>query len=83
MTTSTDSSPKKRLDKRSTEHRKKTFEPPMNTDEHRLKADQKQLHFIKIDFFSIMFLSVFIGVHRWLKKAIELFSQDLIGVCCL
>jgi hypothetical protein len=56
MTTSTDSSPKKRLDKRSTEQRKKTFEPPMNTDEHRLKADQKQLHFIKIDFFSIMFL---------------------------
>jgi hypothetical protein len=117
---------------------KKPFEPPMNTDEHRLKADKKKymiknklgnrqclalivsivsqaraavrtnpylltrktwgeamnlpfvfvkagLIFIRTQgdklFIFIMSLSVFIGVHRWLKILYFNFKPGSIGVC--
>ncbi|MBP7618086.1 MAG: hypothetical protein KA743_06210 [Geothrix sp.] len=48
--------------------RKETaFEPPMNTDEHRLKADKEKALYQKFLSVFIRQLSVFIGVHRWLK----------------
>jgi hypothetical protein len=59
--------PKKASQQSPTEKDKREFEPPMNTDEHRLKADKTKAIFIKIILFFIMQLSVFIGVHRWLN----------------
>jgi hypothetical protein len=58
---------KQRLEKRATDQRERTFEPPMNTDEHRLKADQETKPSDKKIFVLFLFSSVFIGVHRWLK----------------
>ena len=46
---------------------KASFKPPMNTDEHRLKADKEKAYKHMHCSFFIMSLSVFIGVHRWLK----------------
>jgi len=43
------------------EKRRKAFEPPMNTDEHRLKADKAKAHFQKILSSFIGQFSVFIG----------------------
>jgi hypothetical protein len=72
--------PKNSSDKNSTDKKKKTFEPPMNTDEHRLKADKEKGLHTKNAFVFFMFLSVFIGVHRWLKKSFNLLTQNL-SVC--
>jgi len=49
------------------EEKRKASEPPMNTDEHRLKADNAKALFRKFLSVFIMQLSVFIGVHRWLE----------------
>ena len=49
------------------ERAKAFFEPPMNTDEHRLTADKAKSYKGIIAFSFLMLLSVFIGVHRWLK----------------
>jgi len=43
---------------------KASFKPPMNTDEHRLKADKEKAYKHMHCSFFIMSLSVFIGVHR-------------------
>jgi hypothetical protein len=86
MTTPTDSPTEKGVEKRSTKQRKRTFEPPMNTDEHRLKADkEKRLH-TKNAFVIFMSLSVFIGVHRWLKIVFDHLNlnhsvADFLGAC--
>jgi hypothetical protein len=44
------------------------FEPPMNTDEHRIKADKEKGLFNRSLECFFMSFSVFIGVHRWLKS---------------
>jgi hypothetical protein len=54
--------------KKQNEKAKAFFEPPMNTDEHRLKADKEKGYKNRFCSFFIMSLSVFIGVHRWLKS---------------
>jgi hypothetical protein len=54
-----------------------TFKPPMNTDAHRLKADKETLVLLKNEFVFFMSLSVFIGVHRWLKIVFNILSQDV------
>jgi hypothetical protein len=86
MTPFTYFTPKKRVEKRSTDQKIKTFEPPMNTDEHRLKADKERGFHTKTAFVFFMFLSVFIGVHRWLKKSFNLLNPVVsvdasLGVC--
>jgi hypothetical protein len=48
----------------STDENRKAVEPPMNTDEHRLKADKEKQDKNKIAFVYIKSSSVFIGVHR-------------------
>jgi len=53
--------------KKQNEKARASFEPPMNTDEHRLKADKEKAYKHMHCSFFIMSLSVFIGVHRWLK----------------
>jgi hypothetical protein len=50
--------------KKQNEKAKAFFEPPMNTDKHRLTADKNKSYKDKIFAFFIMLLSVFIGVHR-------------------
>jgi len=53
----------------------------MHTDAHRLKADKEKGVLKKALFFFIMSLSVFIGVHRWLRVFVsDLLTQDL-SVC--
>jgi len=67
----------------STEREKKPFEPPMNTDEHRLKADKEKQIIIKVLFVFIRQLSVFIGVHRWFKNlCFRLLNQHFVGGYC-
>jgi len=69
--------------KMSTEKGKKQFEPPMNTDEHRSKADKEKQIIIKVLFVFIRQLSVFIGVRRWLKNlCFRLFNQHCVGGYC-
>ncbi len=58
------------------DRKENVFEPPINTDEHRLKADKAKAHFLYFPPFFIMQLSVFIGVHRWLKS----FCSDLLDL---
>jgi len=57
------------------------FEPPMNTDEHRLKAD-KEKALLRFSFLSVFIrqFSVFIGVHRWLKDlCFKLLNPSFVG----
>jgi hypothetical protein len=64
-----------------TNQKKKLFEPPIHTDAHRIKADKEKGLFKKYIFFFIKSLSVFIGVHRWLKTSVfDLLNPDL-SVC--
>jgi hypothetical protein len=64
-----------------TDKKKKPFEPPMNTDAHRLKAEKEKGNSKKQFFFFIMSLSEFIGVNRWLKIFVfHLFNPNL-SVC--
>jgi hypothetical protein len=65
----------------STDEKKTAFEPPMNTDEHRLKADKEKRTKSKDAVVFIMFLSVFIGAHRWLEDAFCDFLNLAISVC--
>jgi hypothetical protein len=51
-----------------TEKGKRAIEPPMNTDEHRLKDDEKKSVVKNLVSIFIMSLSVCIGVYRWLKN---------------
>ena len=75
------------LSQRRTSGKEHALEPPMNTDEHRLKADKEKR--VKKGFVVvfILFLSVFIGVHRWLiNLVLDLLNQDpsvssLSGAC--
>jgi hypothetical protein len=70
----------------STEENENSFEPPMNTDEHRLKADKTKIDFQNIPPF-LMHFSVFIGVHRWLKNLshdrlnLEISVDAFVGAC--
>jgi len=65
----------------STEKEKKPLEPPMNTDAHRLKADKEKGFLRNSVSLFIISLSVFIGVHRWLKIfVLDLLTQNL-SVC--
>jgi hypothetical protein len=79
--------PKNFFNQSHTEKDQRPFEPPMNTDEHRLKADKAKVIFINIFFIFIMQSSVFIGVHRWLKIfSFNLFNQfpsvdAFVGAC--
>jgi hypothetical protein len=68
------------LSKRRVEKKESACEPPMNTDEHRLKADQEKRIKNKNAFVFIMFLSVFIGVHRWLKILFSFSEFSQFGV---
>jgi hypothetical protein len=69
------------------QQKKKLFEPPMNTDEHRLKADREQQIFIKVLFAFVRQFSVSIGVHRWLKLCsfkllnLDFFVVAFVGAC--
>ena len=80
MSLSIDKPLKSTVDKSPTDNNEKLFEPPMNTDEHRLKADKEKRLYLNNLLVLFMFLSVFIGVHRWLKKVFNLLNQDL-SVC--
>jgi len=53
----------------------------MNTDEHRLKADQEKRAKNKMAFVFIKYFSVFIGVHRWLKNSFFSFLNRPLSVC--
>jgi hypothetical protein len=86
MTEFTHSPPKENLGERSTDQKKRIFEPPMNTDEHRLKADKEKRLLTINSFVFSMSLSVFICVHRWLKNVFNLLNQEpsvgvFVGAC--
>jgi hypothetical protein len=86
MTQSIDRPPRNLMRERATDKGKKLFEPPMNTDEHRLKADKEKGLLTELAFVFFMFLSVFIGVHRWLKNSFNLLNPIVsvdasLGVC--
>ena len=76
-----------------TNQKKKLFEPPMNTDAHRLKADKEKRFLRNSVFFFIKSLSVFISppthalagilrcVHRWLKVFVFDLLNPNLSVC--
>jgi len=60
---------------------KNKFCPPMNTDEHRLKNDQEKAFHKIIYLIFIRLLSVFIGVHRWIKSPfLDSLNSSFFGV---
>jgi len=78
--------PRNTAEKNHTDKKQKAFEPPMNTNEHRLKADKEKGFLSKKAILLFMSLSVFIGVHRWLKNCFDLLNpnvsvDDSLGVC--
>jgi hypothetical protein len=64
-----------------TDQKKKPFEPPMHTDAHRFKADKVKGFLKNLVFFFIKSLSVFIGVHRWLKVFVFDLLNPKLSVC--
>jgi hypothetical protein len=73
--------PNRTVKRSTTDQKKKPFEPPMHTDAHRSKADKEKQIFKPILFILIMSLSVFIGVHRWLKIIVFNFLNQDLSVC--
>jgi len=83
----TDLPPREIFQRDLTEKEKKPLEPPMNTDEHRLKTDKEKGSIKNTLLIFIISLPVCIGVHRWFKIIyFNLLNHDLsvdgfIGAC--